>query len=95
MSCSITSGGSHVLHVVHKLESIPIRHCTSVLYFSAEMCLLLFAWRGPVLPYRGPAYPSDPPFPSFAATEDGDSVAEEEIWCPQGEEDPLEVIYEE
>lgn len=50
---------------------------------------------------KGADFPSDPPFPSFAS-EAGDGEGEggddepssQEIWCPQGEEDPLEVIYE-
>lgn len=45
---------------------------------------------------RGAAFPSDPPFPSFvaAAGEDGDDSSLQEIWCPQGEEDPLEIVDE-
>ncbi|CAM9881619.1 unnamed protein product [Scytosiphon promiscuus] len=40
---------------------------------------------------KGAAFPSDPPFPSFVA--DGESIdGEQEIWCPQGEEDPLEIV---
>lgn len=49
---------------------------------------LFFAWR------RGAAFPSDPPFPSFASAA-GDELAAEDIWCPQGDEDPLNVTYEE
>eukprot|EP00904_Undaria_pinnatifida_P010285 jgi/Undpi1/6387/HiC_scaffold_20.g08868.m1 len=47
---------------------------------------------------KGADFPSDPPFPSFASdamVEVGDDPSSQEIWCPQGEEDPLEIIYEE
>ncbi|CAN0232637.1 unnamed protein product, partial [Hapterophycus canaliculatus] len=40
---------------------------------------------------KGAAFPSDPPFPSFVVQGDS-SDGQQEIWCPQGEEDPLEVI---
>lgn len=47
------------------------------------------------IPCRGAAFPSDPPFPSFVAESGGgDESQEQDIWCPQGEEDPLEIIYE-
>lgn len=42
---------------------------------------------------RGAAFPSDPPFPTFAA-DAADDATLEEIWCPQGEVDPLEIIEE-
>ncbi|CBN77715.1 Ribosomal protein L3 [Ectocarpus siliculosus] len=45
---------------------------------------------------KGAAFPSDPPFPSFVAVAegDGDDSSLQEIWCPQGEEDPLEIVDE-
>eukprot|EP00903_Cladosiphon_okamuranus_P008410 g8086.t1 len=43
---------------------------------------------------KGAAFPSDPPFPSFVADSGDDESATQDIWCPQGDEDPLEIIYE-
>ncbi|CAM9579510.1 unnamed protein product [Ascophyllum nodosum] len=43
---------------------------------------------------KGAAYPSDPPFPSFAIGDGDAQESQGEIWCPQGEEDPLEMYYE-
>lgn len=42
--------------------------------------------------HRGPDFPSDPPFPSFVPGADQETEESQgDIWCPQVEEDPLEI----
>lgn len=65
--------------------------------FRLAVCVSVYSF---VLPWfrpnqrRGASFPSDPPFPSFVASDGDGDGDEQEIWCPQGEEDPLEIIYE-
>lgn len=40
---------------------------------------------------RGPAFPEDPPFPTYVSSPDGTEAAAKELWFPHGDNDPLKI----